>query len=520
MKKTLSVLTILMCVAGILSADSDSYRFTVQFNPGRISWNPHFAYTTTEAQIFTALYEGLAVFHPATLRPVPGAAESWEVSEDGMTITFQIRKDAKWSNGEDLTADDFRESWLAILAPEIEAEYASLLDDIEGAREYRTGVVSAEDVGITTDGQKKLIVRLKTPSPQFLSIVCHYSFAPVHRDFRQLSDWSAVRSVPVNGPFVIRARNSEEILMDSNPFYHDKDNVGVEGLRFLFLDDSDEVMSRFSRFEIDWVISGMDTSLLTIPEALNISPLFSTTYYYFSNQSEVWSDERVRRALALLLPWEEILGSRFIPALSLVPPIPNYPEAGAGFPIREERLDEALTLLEEAGYPLGKGLPDPVLKVPMEDDFTLAMKQAWEEALGLTVIVEVVEYPDYYTSIKTGGYDIATLTWTGDYADPYTFLGMWDSHSSFNESGFSNPEFDSLLKDSTTLAFQERFNTLRQAEDILLQSCQVMPIEHFPSVNIIDRRFVEGWYPNALDIHPFKDLKPKLGYDIPGVAMR
>ncbi len=195
MKKTLSVLTILMCFAGILSADSDSYRFTVQFNPGRISWNPHFAYTTTEAQIFTALYEGLAVFHPATLRPVPGAAESWEVSEDGMTITFQIRKDAKWSNGEDLTADDFRESWLAILAPEIEAEYASLLDDIEGAREYRTGVVSAEDVGITTDGQKKLIVRLKTPSPQFLSIVCHYSFAPVHRDFRQLSDWSAVRSV-------------------------------------------------------------------------------------------------------------------------------------------------------------------------------------------------------------------------------------------------------------------------------------------------------------------------------------
>lgn len=521
MKRFLTGIILVLVFTGNLSADSDSYRFTVQFNPGRISWNPHYAYSTTEAQIFTALYEGLMVFHPATLRPIPGAADTWDVSEDGLTIIFHIREEARWSNGDNLTATDFRDSWLTILSPETEAEYASLLDDITGARAYRSGTGTAEDVGLEVDGEKNLIVSLVAPSPHFLSILCHYSFAPVHRDFRKLEDWSAIRSVPVNGPFVIRARNPGEVLMDRNPFYHDQESVGVEGIRLLFLDDPEEVMERFNRFEIDWVVSGMDTSRLTIPEALNIAPLFSTTYYYFSNETGVWADPQIRRAMALLLPWEEILGNRFIPATSLVPPIPNYPEATSGFPSsEEERYEEAFTLLSEAGYPAGAGLPNPVMRVPVEDDVTAAMKKAWDTALSMDVEVDLVEFPEYYNSVKAGGYDIATLTWTGDYADPYTFLGMWNSHSSFNESGYVNNEFDSLLQESATLPFLERYTKMREAEDILLESCQVLPIEHFPSVNLIDQRFVEGWYSNALDIHPFKDLVHRLGYDIPGVAMR
>ncbi len=114
---------------------------------------------------------------------------------------------------------------------------------------------------------------------------------------------------------------------------------------------------------------------------------------------------------------------------------------------------------------------------------------------------------------------MAILTWTGDYADPFTFLGMWESRSSFNSSGFSSRKFDSKLAESVNLPFLQRFAKLREAEDILLQSCQVLPIEHFPAVNLIDKRFVEGWFPNALDIHPFKDISVKRGFDIPGVAL-
>lgn len=520
MRRLLSGILLLVLTAHLPAAD-DFERLTVQFNPGRISWNPHYAYSTTEAQIFTALYEGLAVFHPATLKPVPGAAESWDLSDDGRTITFHIRENARWSNGDDLTAEDFRNSWLTILSPETGAEFASLLDDITGAREYRTGRGTRQDVGVEAVDGKTLVVRLNAASPQFISITCHYSFAPVHRDFLRMVDWSAIRSVPVNGPFMIRARNREEILMDANPWYHDRESVGVEGIRMLFLNDPSEVMARFNRFDIDWVVSGMDTSLLTIAEALNISPLFSTTYYYFSNTNGPWADGRIRRAMSLLVPWEALRINRFIPATSLVPPIPNYPEAGAGFPAsEEERRSEAMTLLEEAGYPGGTGLPDPVIRVSVEDDVSRAMVQAWREHLNLNTRIETVEnFQDYYSSLKLGGWDLATLTWTGDYADPHTFLGMWQSRSSFNDSGYSDSVFDNLLAESANLPYLERFARLMEAERILLESSQVLPVEHFPSVNLIDRRFVDGWFPNALDIHPFKDLRLKQGFDIPGVAM-
>jgi peptide/nickel transport system substrate-binding protein/oligopeptide transport system substrate-binding protein len=293
----------------------------------------------------------------------------------------------------------------------------------------------------------------------------------------------------------------------------------LDGLRLLFTEDPETVMSDFNRFEIDWIVSGMDTSRLAVPEAMNIGPLFSTTYFYFSNRSPVWSDPNVRRALALLVPWEEIRADRLLPGTSLVPPIPNYPAADSGFPPAEKRRDEAMDLLRSAGYPEGAGLPSPVIRVPSDDPAADLMQSSWKEQLGMNAVIEIVEFPDYYDSVKRGGYDLATLTWTGDYADPLTFLGMWHSGSSFNESGFRNPVFDGILDESATLPHLRRLTKLREAEDILLRTCQVIPIEHFPAVNIIDRRFVDGWYPNALDIHPFKNIVPRLGFDIPGVVL-
>ena len=523
MTASMKKLLVVLVAAAAVSAwpQNSPPRFTVQFGPSRISWNPHYAYTTTEAQIFTALYEGLVIFHPATLRPVPGAAESWIISDEGREIRFRLRKDLVWSNGDRLNADDFLESWLHVLSPEVSAEYASLLDDITGAREYRMGEGPAEAVGIEAPDPRTLVVRLNQASPQFLSILCHYTFSPVHRDFRRIADWSALRSVPVNGPFIIRARNEDEILMDKNPLYWDADSVAMDGLRLLFLDDRNEVMKRFNRFDIDWAVSGFDASKIDDSEALNVAPLFSTTYYYFSNARSPWNDHRVRRALALLLPWDEIRDGRFIPAATLVPSIPNYPAAINGFPPKEEeRVNRSRALLVEAGYPRGEGLPPITIWVPGEDRVARIMSESWSAALGLEVNIEEISFPDYYDSVKRGGYDIATLTWTGDYADPHTFLGMWESNSSFNEAGFSDPAFDEALREAAALPHLERFAKLKEAEDLLLQSGQVLPIEHYPAINLIDRRFVEGWFPNVLDIHPFKDIVPRLGYRIPGVVMR
>ena len=510
---------LLLFAAVFLSASEPDVRFSVQFSPSRINWNPHYAYTTTEAQIFTALHEGLVSYHPATLRPVPGAAESWTISDDGLRITFILRKNLRWSNGEPISARDFRDSWLTLLSPETGAEYASLLDDIAGAREYRTGLSGADFVDIKAADPRTLIVGLKRPSPQFLSILCHYSFAPVHKDFRGVRDWSANRSVPVSGPYVVRARNENEVLLDRNPLYWDADSVKTKGLRLLFTDNPESVMDQFNRYRLDWVVSGMDNSQLAIPQALNISPLFSTTYFYFSNKGPVWSDRRVRRALALMLPWDEIRAGRLIPGTSLVPPIPNYPAADAQLPAKDKRRTEAMQLLNEAGYPEGRGLPGLVIRIPIEDPVSRIMKETWEREIGLSVVLDIREFPGYYDSLKTDGYDMATLTWTGDYADPHTFLGMWESGSSFNDADFRNAEFDTILTEAAKLPYLQRFTKLREAEELLLRWAQVLPIEHFPSVNLIDLRFIGGWFPNALDIHPFKSIESKLGFDIPGVVI-
>ena len=516
MKRFLSSILIIFAASHAMWAGTT--RFTAQFSTARIQWNPHHAYTTTEAQIFTALYEGLTIFHPATLDPIPGAAEKWEVSEDGLTITFTLREGIRWSHGEAITSKDFKESWIHLLSPETGAEYASLLDDLIGAHEYRRGIAGADGIGIETPDNRTLIVKLKQPSPQFLSILCHYSFVPVHRIYRRIKDWSAIPTVPVNGPFVIQERSPDDIIMEKNPYYWDADNVEIDELRLLFSDDLDEIMAKFNRFEIDWVVSGVKISALGIPESLITSPLFSTTYYYFSNSKDAWSDGRVRRALALLLPWGQIHEDQLMPGNSLVPPIPGYPAATPGYPPEEEREDEAMRLLDEAGYPEGRGLPALTVKIPRENEVVEIMSTAWRETLGLEVNIEISPFPGYYDSVKRGGYDIATLTWTGDYADPHTFLGMWTSNSSFNEAGFSDARYDALLQEAALLPHLERLAKMSEAEEILLYSGQVMPIEHFPAVNVIDLRFIDGWFANALDIHPFKNLIRVPGYPLPGVA--
>ena len=493
--------------------------FTTQFSPTRISWNPQHAYTTTEAQIFTALYEGLTAFHPVTLETVPGAAEEWTVSEDELSIAFTLRENLVWSNGDPVTSMDFKNSWLTLLAPDSGTEYASLLDDIAGAHEYRTGKGPLNGIGVHAPDNRTLVVELKYPSPQFLSILCHYTFVPVHKDFLGKENWNDMTKVPVNGPFVVMEQSKNRLILEKNPLYWDKDHVSVETLQLLFEEDSKIAMEKFNRFEIDWVASGMDAPALGIPDALNISPLFSTTYYYFNNKKKPWDNENVRRALALLVPWDEIQEDFLIPATSLVPPIPDYPAVTIGLPSIEERKIEALKLLEEAGFPQGKGLPTLITQIPTEDKSLNTIVDAWETAINLEVQFEIVPFPDYYDSIKEGGYDLATLTWTGDYADPYTFLGMWTSTSSFNEAGFSNKRYDELLQEASRLPHKKRLVKMSEAEDILLRSAQVLPMEHFPAVNIIDLRFIDGWSPNVLDIHPFKNIIPRMGFAIPGVAM-
>ena len=493
---------------------------TVAFLPVQISLYPLNSFTATEAQVYTALYEGLVSYDPATLDPAPGAASSWEVSSDGKTYSFRIREGAKFSNGDPVTAMDFRNSWLKFLHPDTKAEYSFLYDIIAGARDYRTGKnPDPNSVQIRVLSEKNLQVVLEHPATHFLKILCHHSFVPIHPSLLEQKDWNTFPEVPGNGPYRIVEQKPDIWILKKNPHYWDAANVSIETIRFLFIQDPLSVTRRFNDYEIHWVTGGISIDQVLYKDTIIVNPLFATFYFFFYTHDEPWKDARVRRALALLAPWEKIRTKdiQFLPAKTLVPPLPRYPKPVT---IEAANREEAFSLLKEAGFPEGKGLPPVVFKIPEGEENRIVaalFAAAWKESLGLESEIQTYPYPEYLTILKEEGFTLGTVSWIGDFADPLTFLQMWTSHSNLNDARYANPEFDALIEKSFQQAGQERYKTQSEAESILLKGAVVLPIGHSPAINLIDLQFLEGWYPNPLDIHPFKYLKFAPFKPLPGV---
>lgn len=492
----------------------------VAFMPSEINLNPLRSFTSTEAQIYNALYEGLVTYDPATLDPIPGTARSWDVSPDGKTYTFRIREDANYGNGDPVTAADFRNSWLKFLDPEIKAEYSFLYDIIEGAREYRTGEnPDPASVAIRELSPKRLQVVLEEPATHFLKILCHHSFVPVHPAMLEQAVWNDLPEIINNGPYVIKERTPGYILLARNPHYWDTPGVKTELIRILFLSDPEETTRRFNDYEIHWVTEGIALDRVLHQDTIIVNPLFATGYFYFSNTRKPWNDGRVRRALALLAPWDLIRSSdyQFIPATTLVPPVPRYPSPEK---IEAVNRQEALRLLEEAGYPGGKGLPKVIFRLPEGEGtrrIAALMAAAWKE-LGIDSEINTHSYPAYFDVLKAGDYTLGTITWIGDFADPLSFLQMWTTSSNLNDGRYSEAEYDALIKKSMGQSGEERYKTLSAAESLILAGAQVLPVSHSPAINLVDLHYIDGWYRNPLDIHPFKYLAFAPYKDLPGVV--
>jgi peptide/nickel transport system substrate-binding protein/oligopeptide transport system substrate-binding protein len=209
----------------------------------------------------------------------------------------------------------------------------------------------------------------------------------------------------------------------------------------------------------------------------------------------------------------------YLPAKTLIYPISGYPEID-GF--ETQNTEDAQRLLEEAGYPKGVGLPEIVIRItPSEDADRIAklMAGAWMQ-LGIPVKLDIVPFTRYFQSLKHDDYTIGSTTWIGDFADPYTFLQMWCRDSNLNEARHDDEDFEKLMERSMGEEGGTRFETLAEAEQLLLDRGTVLPLCFSPALNIIDTDELEGWFPNAMDIHPFKYLRFKTIKPLPGVTMR
>jgi peptide/nickel transport system substrate-binding protein/oligopeptide transport system substrate-binding protein len=458
------------------------------------------------------------------MEPVPGVAEKWEVSEDKKTWTFQIRDSARYWNGDLLRSRDFRDAWISLLDPRRESPYSSLFDVIQGAWAYRTGqTADPSGIGIETAGDKTLIVRLTAPVSFFPSMLCHHSFSPVHPSMLNKDDWSA--SPPIsNGPFYISAPPSigtepESLVLTKNTSYWDSRRVSLNQITIRYTEDADEASALWNSGEARWISSTVNLDTLTDRSGIVVNPMFATHYYFIRSGEEPWTDYRLRRALILALPWDDLREGHYLPAKTLIYPIMGYPELEG---LETTDIEEALRLLEEAGFPHGEGLPELVIRLtPYPDAARIGelMALAWKEQLGVPVRIEVVHERLYLQSLKASGYGVGSSTWIGDFADPYTFLQIWRRDSNLNDAHFNDADYEELMEKSMSQEGTERYATLAEAEKLLLDRGTVIPISHNPALNIVDTGELDGWYPNALDIHPFKYFSFKAFRPLPGVAL-
>ncbi|MBN2533697.1 MAG: peptide ABC transporter substrate-binding protein [Spirochaetales bacterium] len=502
--------------------EKDKDELIIALGPTTMGLDPLHAFTSVEAQFYTALYEGLVSYDDTTLYPSPALARTWEISEDSLTYTFYLRENAYYSNGDLVTARDVKKSWFRFIDPGANAEYSIYYDIIKGAKAYRLGQTDDPDsVGIKVMDDFVLKIELEKPAIHFLYLLCHMSFVVIHPQYTENENWNHNRSLISNGPYYLSGWRDEEIIYKKNNLYWNSQDVAVDTIRVLLSDDRKDATNRFNDYQIHWSMF-WEPDLLKNNSFLVIYPMFATSYYFFVCSSPPWDDYRVRRGLALLVPWDKLRSEYFyFGTEKLIPKLSKkYPDVTG---ISSTRIEEGMALLEEAGFPKGEGLPSPVLKIPAEatsKEIAQIIHDSWKEHAGINLIVKEVIPDLYFDSLRDEDFTIGTTTWIGDFADPLTFLEMWTSSSNLNEARYYNDEFDKLIGDSySEEETEKRYEMLAKAEEMLLSQAVIIPLKHNPSINLVNTDLIEGWYINLLDIHPFQFIKFKESKVYPNVVM-
>ncbi len=486
--------------------------------------DPHVITGVTEHYVAMSLFEGLATQDPVDLHPIPGAAESWDISPDQKIYTFHLRKNARWSNGDAVTARDFLESYKRILTPSLGSEYSYMHWAVKNARAYNEGKLkNFDEVGYKVIDDYTLQITLESSTPYFLSLLNNDAWFPVPMNvIRKYGDpylrgnrWTHPGHFVGNGPFALaKWRVNDVVAVKKSLTYWDHENVRLNGVNFFPIesDDTEERAFRSGQLHETYTmpLAKIDYYKEHYPEMLHISAYLGSYFYKFNVNKPPLNDKRVRRALTMAIDREAIVKTVMrggqLPAYNLTPP------GTAGYTCRtlvHEDVAEAKRLLADAGYPDGKNLPTiELLYNTLEAHRTVAeaIQQMWKSKLGIDVRLVNQEWKVYLDAQRTLDYQICRSSWIGDYVDPDTFLNMWLTNGGNNETGWSNAEYDRLIDEAShTVDSKERLEVFQRAEAILMDELPILPIYFYTSTHAI-RPELKGWHPNILDIHPYKFL--------------
>ena len=438
----------------------------------------------------------------------------YTVSEDGLVYTFTLRDDAKWSDGQPVTAADFVYGWQRNLDPELACAYSNLLGAIVNFDECLVGDKPLDEFGVKALDDTTLEVTLSHTQPYFVQMTTFSPFYPVREDKvpTNSSTWSItdVANVVTNGPMKFESYSqNEKVVLVRNPEYYAPEEYGdIETMEFYYIADAQTSVAAFVNDELDVAINVPSDIAATHdnPNEVMEVPYLVSICYVFTGRNPVLDDVRVRQAINKAINREqicEILGVGNTPIYGLVPPGITNPATGEDFraeggDLVGEDVAEAQQLLADAGYPNGEGFPELSFlssNTTRNSDIALAIQSMLKENLGITINLQLLEAQAFSAERRAGNFDICALGTSADYNDPTTWLSLYDSTTEYIQmvAAYSTPEFDELLHAADLELDQaKRFEMLHEAERILVsEDNQWIPVMTY-NIPIMVKEYVKG----------------------------
>lgn len=513
---TLCALTISASIGGAVAAQvppgtvlAEKQEIVRHIKDEPASLDPIKAVGLPEAQVARDLFEGL-VNQDAHGKVIPGVATRWQTS-DNQTYIFTLRKDARWSNGDPVTAKDFVYSWQRLVDPKSLSPFAwfAQLAGIQNAEEIIAGKLPIDKLGVVAVDDHTLKVQLNKPVPYFVSLTANFSLFPVPKAVVEQygNDWTKVGNLVGNGAFKLQERVvNEKLVLVPNDHYWDHKHTVLTKVTFVPINQESNATKRYQAGDIDITESfpkNMYQKLLKdIPDQVYTPDQLGTYYYAFNTQRAPTNDVRVRKALSYAIDRkiiaEKVLGTGEKPAYHFTP------DVTAGFKpeisllqqqTQEELNEQAKALMQAAGYGPNHPLKLTLLYNTSESHqkIAIAVASMWKKTLGVDVNLQNQEWKTYIDSRNTGNFDVVRASWVGDYNEASTFLSLLTSSHSGNIAKFNNPQYDKLLADASRetkpAALTADYN---KAEQMIAAEAPIAPIYQYTNGRLI-KPWVKGY---------------------------
>ena len=466
------------------------------------------------------LYEGLVV-PGADGGIVPGVAESWEVSRDGLTYTFHLSPNARWSNGAAVTAGHFLAGFQRTLSPDTNSAYAFLLSPLKNATQILQGSVSPVELGVAAPDHTTLVIELQSPTPYLLSILAMPIAFPLWNGGElDVGQFSEPEKFVGNGAFTLHEwLPGTHIRLLRNPEFRDSDKVAIDVVEYYAIQDalSELNMYRAGQLDVTATVPGSHIRKLRKSHGseLQIAPSLAIYYLAFDLSEGPLDNPKLRQALTMAIDREALVntvGRGEQPAYGLVPDgIEGYqaPRFGWHGLDPEQRQKQARLLYDEAGYSVAEPLQLTLTYDvgDIHEKIALAVSSMWRDVLGANIELDKREWK-YFLATRDNREDwqVMRFAWTGDYNHPSTFTGILQSSSPQNLPGYINAHYDELLAAAAAAVdVDEQFRLLASAEGVMLNDNPIAPLYFYVSKHLVAPS-VTGFQGNVLDQHPSRFL--------------